>query len=58
MHMHAHTIYIFCKLLRFLYIISYRIARFFRGGKFHEFHESIDIRENFILEIFPTASPQ
>ena len=26
---------------------------FFQGGNFHEFHESIAIRENFTLEIFP-----
>ena len=32
---------------------SYRIAGFFEGEIFHEFHESIAIRENFTLEIFP-----
>ena len=30
----------------------YRIAGFFEGENFHEFHESIAIRENFTLEIF------
>ena len=31
---------------------TYRIAGFFEGENFHEFHESIAIRENFTLEIF------
>ena len=35
------------------YVASYRIAGFFEGEIFHEFHESIAIRENFTLEIFP-----
>ena len=36
----------------FPYMDTYRIAGFFKGENFHEFHESIAIRENFTLEIF------
>ena len=32
--------------------VLYRIVGFFEGEKFHEFQESIAIRENFTLEIF------
>ena len=35
------------------YYKNYRIAGFFEGENFHEFHELITIRENFTLEIFP-----
>ena len=36
----------------------YHIADFFEGQKFHEFHKSIAICENFTLKIFPTALPE
>ena len=32
----------------------YRIAGFFEGENFHEFHKSIAICENFMFETFPT----
>ena len=33
-------------------LFVYRIAGIFEGENFHEFHESIAIRENFTLKIF------
>ena len=34
----------------------YRIAGFFEGGNFHEFHELVAIREKFSLEIFTAGN--
>ena len=36
--------------------VHYRIAGFFEGENFHEFHELIAIHENFSLEIFTAGN--